>query len=594
MWTSRLFWKVFLVYAGLNLTLAFGFLVITSHWQREQVLDQLRVRLHDVATLARGQITPQLLTTDDGSLQELAKSIKTNTGLRTTIIGDDGRVLADSEQDPSVLENHGQRPEILLAKTDGEGTAMRESPSLGLDMIYLALPIKNQDKLLGYVRVAEETTHIDRQIASIRHLFWWLAIVIGLVAVSLTYVVVGRIIRPIASVTGAAEAIARGESPEIVRAASDDEVGALSTAFSQMQQRLTRHVNDLRVGSERLGTVLGSMIEGVIAVDPNERILLANEASRVLLGFVTRDAVGRPLAEVVRSRVLQDAVLQALGEREPVSAEFDVPGATRRVIALRAVRLPGDPCPGVVVVLHDITELRRLENLRREFVANVSHELKTPLASIKAYAETLRLGGIDDPQHNMHFVTRIEEQAERLHQLILDLISLAQVESGREVFDITAVDLGEVVEDCLHQQQEAASLKNLDLLTEPPVAPVWALADEEGVRTILNNLVSNALKYTPAGGRVVVAWRKEADQVALEVRDTGIGIATRDQQRVFERFYRADKARSRELGGTGLGLSIVKHLAQAFGGNVGLESKLDEGSTFRVHLPLANAPVHGG
>ena len=178
--------------------------------------------------------------------------------------------------------------------------------------------------------------------------------------------------------------------------------------------------------------------------------------------------------------------------------------------------------------------------------------------------------------------------------MILDLISLAQVESGREVFDITAVDMSEVVEDCLHQQQEPASLKNLDLVTEPPLEPVWALADEEGVRTILNNLVSNALKYTPAGGRVVVAWRKEAEQVLLEVRDTGIGIATRDQQRVFERFYRADKARSRELGGTGLGLSIVKHLSQAFGGNVGLESKLDEGSTFRVHLPLAKDPGNGG
>jgi len=249
--------------------------------------------------------------------------------------------------------------------------------------------------------------------------------------------------------------------------------------------------------------------------------------------------------------------------------------------------LPGDPCPGVLAVLHDVSELRRLENLRREFVANVSHELKTPLSSIKASAETLRLGAIHDPEHSTSFLACIEEQADRLHQLILDLISLARVEAGQEAFEITEVPLASVVEQCLAQHQPAAEAKNITVEIVPAPLPVLAKADADGVRTILDNLVNNAINYTPAGGRVWVRWRPEDSLALVEVQDTGIGISQRDQARVFERFFRVDQARSREMGGTGLGLAIVKHLAHAFGGNVQLTSKLGEGSTFQVRIPLA-------
>jgi two-component system phosphate regulon sensor histidine kinase PhoR len=340
--------------------------------------------------------------------------------------------------------------------------------------------------------------------------------------------------------------------------------------------------------NDRLTTVLANMDEGVIAVDASQRIWWANPSSRLLLGFTAPEVIGRPLLEASRHRSLHEAVDQALTTRRSVHTEFDAPGPPRRALALRANCLPGEPPPGVVLVLHDVSELRRLENLRQEFVANVSHELKTPLAAIKAYAETLRLGAIHDAEHSLEFVARIEEQAERLHQLILDLLQIARVESGREALEISRVSLAGVVGACAAHFAKEAEAKNIVLTVEPPDHSVVVRADAHGVRTILDNLVDNALKYTPPGGRVAVRWRSDAEVAVLEVQDTGIGISEKDQARVFERFYRVDKARSRELGGTGLGLSIVKHLAQALGGSVSLQSALGQGCTIVVRLPLAN------
>jgi two-component system phosphate regulon sensor histidine kinase PhoR len=329
------------------------------------------------------------------------------------------------------------------------------------------------------------------------------------------------------------------------------------------------------------------MVEGVLAVGPDRTILLANDAGRQLLDFATPEPLGRSLLEVTRARPVFEAVSQALAAASPVVTEFDAPGPQRRTLSLRATRLPGEPCPGVMLVLHDLSELRRLENLRRELVANVSHELKTPLAAIKAYAETLRLGAVNDPENNLAFVRRIEEQADRLHELILDILQIARLEQSQETFDIGPVPLGELIEECAHQFADIAAAKQIDLRAEAPAAGLLALADDEGLRTILNNLVDNALKYTPSGGRVTIRGTLREQLVILEIEDTGIGIADKDQARIFERFYRVDKARSRELGGTGLGLSIVKHLAQSFGGEVGVQSQPGRGSTFRVELPAA-------
>jgi two-component system phosphate regulon sensor histidine kinase PhoR len=408
------------------------------------------------------------------------------------------------------------------------------------------------------------------------------SIVLGTVA---TWICVRRIIEPLAQLTDHVRDLSAGGQQRPIALDSRDELGILAGAFNEMQRDLARRLDQIQHNSERLETVLGSMVEGVLAVTPDRKILLANEAGRKLLDFATPDPVGRSLLEVTRARPVYEAVSQALESAAPVTGEFDAPGVQRRTLGLRATRLPGEPCPGVMVVLHDLTELRRLENLRRELVANVSHELKTPLTVIKGYAETLRLGAVNDPEHNLSFIHRIEEQADRLHELIQDLLQLARLEAGSETFELGEVPLDELISECAGQFADIAAGKGVTLTTESLLADVAVWADEEGVRTILNNLVDNALKFTPAGGSVLIRCRADAATATVEVQDTGIGIPVDEQGRVFERFHRVDKARSRELGGTGLGLSIVKHLAQAFGGSVSLESKVGSGSLFRVELP---------
>jgi two-component system phosphate regulon sensor histidine kinase PhoR len=370
-----------------------------------------------------------------------------------------------------------------------------------------------------------------------------------------------------------------------------DEFGLLAKAVNQMSTAIAHRFEDLKRRSrqleesgERLSTVLGGMIEGVVAVDDRERILFANKAARFMLELAGSNVIGRPIWEVVRNPTVQEVVRTALAGTTHRSVEFELP-RTQSAVALLATRLPGDPCPGVVLVLHDVTELRRLENLRREFVSNVSHELKTPLTSIQAYTETLLNGAIDDPTHNREFLRRIEDQADRLHKLILDLLRLARIESGQDVFEVTAVPLGRVVQACVEHHATIADSKGVILSAEAPNERIRVHAGAEGLRTIMDNLIDNAIKYTPQGGSVAVRWWAEGSMAVIEVEDTGIGIAKMHQTRIFERFYRADKARSREFGGTGLGLSIVKHLTQVFEGTVDVESDPGKGSTFTVRLP---------
>jgi len=360
----------------------------------------------------------------------------------------------------------------------------------------------------------------------------------------------------------------------------------LADLLVSWEKKRSRQVQRLMETKTRLETLLGSMQEGVIAVDSQSRVLFANDASHRLLECVDGSIGGKSLLEVTRTKALHDLLAVAFETQEEVADEFDLLGATRKTLAFRATMLPGETA-AVLVVLHDITELRRLENMRQELAANVGHELKTPLASIKAYAETLQNGAIHDPRINMQFLTRIEEQADRLHELIQDLMQIARIESDEEAFEILPLDVCSILDSAIRAHEAEADAKDITISTMTIEEEVVVDADDDGLQTIFGNLITNAIKYTPAGGDVTVRLLMEDDQVVVEVEDTGIGISPKHHGRIFERFYRVDTARSREMGGTGLGLAIVKHLAQAFGGGVSLQSELGSGSCFRVHLPLA-------
>jgi two-component system, OmpR family, phosphate regulon sensor histidine kinase PhoR len=424
----------------------------------------------------------------------------------------------------------------------------------------------------------------------------WIILLIGGAAVAVvlvSYVLSSRLARglgrPLRALIGVADKLGEGNSGQRAFAEGQDEIGELAWAFNRMSEQLDARIARLEEDRQQLRTILSGMVEGVVALDSNQRILYANERATQLLGLPSQTSVGRRLWEVVRQRPFLDVVQLALDSSEPQREELGWSGLNMRSLTVHAARLPGLPPRGAVLVLHDTTELRRLERLRQEFVANVSHELKTPLSIIKACVETLLDGAVDDPQHRRPFLEQLDSQSNRLHALILDLLSLARIESGEELFEFQPIPISEIVQSCMERHRPRAESKEQVFEMAPPPGneevSVWA--DEEALEQILDNLLDNAVKYTPHGGRVCVRWRREGEQVCLEVADTGIGIPESDLPRIFERFYRVDKARSRELGGTGLGLSIVKHLSQAMHGSVRAASRPGQGTTFTVCLPQA-------
>jgi two-component system phosphate regulon sensor histidine kinase PhoR len=582
-WPPRLFWKLFFAYAGLILATAVLFAALISAQLKQQVLEHFRERLRDDAVLLRSR----LAAGRRDELQQLTRQLAHETGTRMTAIAADGTVLADSEQDPARMEPHGDRPEIAQAAAEGTGTWVHLSRTLGIRMMYFAQRVDDATgQPIGFVRVALPMQSVEQRVARTQGLVWGVALLVGVATLAVTSWVVARITQPLRSLTAAAEAITAGQYGHKVHAPSGDELGALADAFNRMSAELGQQVHRIRDDQALLTAVLGGMVEGVVAVDVNQRVLFANDAARTLLVLPPGDLAGRPIWAIVRHPAVQQTVQEALASERPCRAEFETASPARRTVALLAGRLHGEPPPGAVLVFHDVSELRRLETVRRDFVANVSHELKTPLSSIKAYAETLLAGALDEPQTSRAFVRQIEEQAERLHSLILDLLSLARIESGQEVFEIEPVAVAEVVSACVEQYAGAAAGKQLSVVVEP-CSPMQVRADPEGLREILNNLLDNAIKYTRDGGRIMLRWRPDDSAGLIEIQDTGIGIPPHERTRIFERFYRVDKARSRELGGTGLGLSIVKHLVQAFGGSVSVSSEVGRGSTFTVRLPLA-------
>ncbi|MEO8493495.1 MAG: ATP-binding protein [Planctomycetota bacterium] len=587
MWTSRLFWKLLLVYGGLNFALAAMFPVFLSSWQKSLLVEQSRQRLYGMAVVLRARVEDELASGQHAGLDELAERLAREANVRVTLIAANGSVVADSDEDVENMQNHSDRAELLQAAKVGMGSDIRRSPTLGIRMLYAAVAVKRGNELVAFVRLAVDLESLERQIHQRQRSLWLVAFAVALLAAPLTYLVVRSIARPLAALTASARAIRGGDYEYSVPLQSRGELGELAMAFNQMRVDLASRVSQLEDSNEQMSTVLGGMVEGVLAVDARQRVLLANRACRSLLGISSSNVAGRALLEVVRNSEIEAAVTQAMTSDKTHEREITLIGPPRRVVSVVATRLLTGSTPGAIVVLHDITELRRLENLRREFVANVSHELKTPLSSIKAYAETLRMGAINDPDHNLGFVERISEQAEHLHQLIMDLLHLARVEAGKEAFQFVRVEIAPLVERCVAQVQQLATRKAITLRVSAPPEPAVVWADREGVFAIFTNLVGNAVKYTADGGDVEIRWHHENGSIIFEVQDTGIGIAPNEQQRIFERFYRVHKARSRELGGTGLGLAIVKHLTQSFGGSVAVTSEVNVGSVFRVTLPQA-------
>ncbi|GAA4438326.1 sensor histidine kinase [Bremerella cremea] len=549
-----------------------------------------RERIHNLETVVE-MVKAGVLTEedppiqDDEQLQSSVRRYAAETGVYITVISDGGRVLADSLYPPRRMENQRELSEFRDADTRTFGYAERLLIDKDVTMLMVAQRVVHEGQTVAFVRAGlpkDQLASSTGTVAVVLGIIAFGAIVVGLF---LTRAVETRTVDPVVELIDACDTLAESGDRKHLWNSSKDELGQLVRRFQAMAIAVSDREKALRDQANRIETVLGSMVEGVLAVSADRVVLLANQAVRRLLGIRVEKIEGRPLIEITRIRALDQSVQQALTTGEPCSTEFEVTSPFRRVLNIHANCLPGDPCPGVVLVLHDMTELRRLENLRREFVANVSHELKTPLAAIRAYAETLAMGAVNDAENRDYFLGQITDQSDRLHDLIMDMLQLARVEAGQEVFDITDVNLADIAQWSVDSLRDKAAAKKIRLVVESAEDDeVYVRADEEGLRTIVGNLVDNAVKYSGKPGDVIVRWKTEGDLVAFSVEDHGIGIPQDAQDRIFERFFRVDKARSREMGGTGLGLSIVKHLASSFGGSVELDSELEVGSVFTVRL----------
>jgi two-component system phosphate regulon sensor histidine kinase PhoR len=427
-----------------------------------------------------------------------------------------------------------------------------------------------------------------------------IAVFLGVaVSMGLAFLLARRFARPLSELTEGARRLAEGDLGHTIRVSGGREHAELADAFNLMSSRLAATFTQTDRDREQLRAMLSGMVEGVIAVDHELSVLFANGRAGELLEFDPQSAVGRKLWEVARQRGFQELLQKGLGHAGPYREELDLKGPFERSLAIYVSRLSSEggvgfrpvAIQGAVVVIHDTTELRLLERVRQDFVANVSHELKTPLAVIKSNVEALQDGAAEDPDARVMFLNQTSQEADRLAALISDLLSLARIESGKLGLELQPVPLDRAILDCLNRNVPRAEAKSHTLVEVPPPdgpPDIAALADRDALHQVLDNLVDNAIKYTRNGGTITVRWYSRDDTVGFEVEDNGAGISERDLPRIFERFYRADKARNRDIGGTGLGLAIVKHLLQTMKGTIRVTSQLGKGTTFRVTLPKAN------
>jgi len=583
-------WKLFFSYL---LIVLIPFLAaeryISSHL-RDRLLQQVENRLSKHAFLLKGIIEKEYADRRPSfELDTLIKSMAKDLNERITFIDYQGTVLADTKiapEDLSTIEDHSRRPEFIEAFKTSRGMAIRYSTTLKMDMMYLAVKVAPKREFLGVIRVSVPLTRVKSLIRSTEYSLATAFVLCVFLILMLNIFVSRKLSQPVEEVTRAAEEISKGNFDVKAPPGARGELGALGDAINRMASEIKKKVREITQEKETLQTILRGMSEGVMVVDAQGKIILINSVLEDMLQRPS-DVHGKTPVEVIRNAELQNGFDQVLEQGETFSMELSItiPEADRIFAVTIARLMHQDRTGGAVSVFHDITDLKRVEVMRRDFVANVSHELRTPLTSIKGYAETLCEEGIEKVPQAGSFAQIILKHANRLSALVQDLLSLTQLESHNTPINRQEVDLRKVLDAAVLVVKPAAEAKNLNIGTESisEITMVWV--DRNQLGQALVNLLDNAVKYTPEGGSISVSASDTGDEVNVSVTDTGIGVPREQLNRIFERFYRVDKNRSRELGGTGLGLSIVKHIIQSHGGRIWVNSELEGGSAFRFSLP---------
>jgi len=577
---SSIRWRTAAVFVLLLVVCISGLSIYLSHFFRGSYLSALETQLEDQAWLVSHSIESCFAANETDDINGIAVNISQGIGGRVTIVDRDGVVLGDSEEDPTTMENHADRPEIIEALSGKTGSSIRYSETLGFDMMYVASPITVESGIEGVARVSLPLTEINSYLGHINVTIIWVSLLAAFIGILLSLQLSKLTIEPVKKLTHMARGIAEGELDQEVQAVSRDEVGELATAFNLMAAKLREMVGLITTERDRIAAILSNMTDGILVVDGDSRITSVNEAAELMLQISRVSVTGHTVAEKVRDYELDEILQRCIETKEQQSGSLEV-SATKQFLLVIATPLEDEG--GCLLLLQNLTDLRRLEKMRRDFVSNVSHELRTPIASVKALAESLQEGALDDPSVAKDFLSRIDSEADKLAQMVQELGELSRIESGEAPLRKETVSIVEVIGRAVQRLKAQADRAGLGMDLGIPVDLPRVTADRDRIEQVLVNLIHNAIKFTTTGGKIRISAESEDSMIVVSVADSGVGIPADDLPRIFERFYKADKARSG--GGTGLGLSIAKHIVEAHGGRIWAESTEGKGSTFYFTLP---------
>ena len=581
--SRSIYWKITLpiILVVLVILSVLGFFMINS--MRNIQLDHLHNTLINEARLVADTVQPVLSDPARyNQIDALTKSLGAEIQARVTVIKLDGTVLGDSWENPAALDNHLNRPEVQQALTSSVGESTRLSATTGQNMMYAAVPIKNQSATLGVARVALYLNTVDNSVNSSIKLISLAIAVAALLVVLATFFITRMLTRPIRQATQAAIRISAGDLDQQIPISSHDELGSLGRAFNQMSSHLKETMTTLSTEKNKLTTVLFALTDGVIMTDSHGQIALANRAAEALFNFDSARMTGKPLIEATLNYEIEKALKDCLVSQQRQNVFIDLKGG--KFLRIIVVPFLTEQISGALLLFQDLTELRSLQTMRREFIGNISHELRTPLASIKAVVETLQDGAMENKNVAAEFLEKVNAEVDSLTQMINELIELSRIETGKSSFKFEPANLNLFIQNTVNRFLPQAERKQISVITDLQHDLPEVKMDIERIQQVINNILHNAIKFTPQNGRIVVKTGYKDNSATVQVSDTGIGISTEDLPHIFERFFKADKSRSSQ--GSGLGLAIAKHIVQAHNGQVWVQSQEGKGSTFGFSLPI--------
>ena len=587
---KRLIGQLFLSYMLVILISLILSIWYASNAFRQFYLNQVEIDLKARAFLVESQLHNSLLAKNTEYINKVCKELDQKASMRITVILPSGEVIGDSKEAPALMDNHKDRPEVVAALSGNIGNSIRYSNTLKKDMMYVAIPVISNDEIIGVVRTAIPLVFVDQILRIIYNKIIIEGVLVALIAASISFFMSRRISKPLEELEKGVKKFAAGDLKYKLTLPKTKEIAELAQAMNDMAIQLDNKITQIEQQNKEQDIILSSMVEGVIAIDMDGKIIKLNKVAAKLIKADISEIQGCKINEVIRNSELHKFIAKTLLDNNPAEEDIILYNYEEERFLKAYCSVLQDiegRNIGALIVLNDITKIRKLENIRRDFIANVSHELRTPITSIKGYAETLIDGAINDPEDAKRFINIILNHTDRLNNIIQDLLSLSRLEqeSGEWELDLEKVNINDVLKSAVQVCTMKAESRNIKLEFYCPES-IHSIINSSLMEQAVVNLIDNAIKYSESGSKVIIDALKVNDEFIIKVIDQGCGISKEHLSRIFERFYRVDKARSRKIGGTGLGLAIVKHISQAHGGYTKVESTPGEGSTFSIHFPI--------